>query len=427
VVRSRVQIVRSMTLAATALAIAGCASDAKTKEPESKQWPTAKWPAASSAQADDLGVRLPTEREISPVQTQTEQVNAILEQHGEMASRLKDFSTPPVAWEPPPAPAPTHRPRTPVAEAAVQAVAPPAAPTPVIPPPSAVLAAPSPAPDRGALPAWPDTLGRGATNAPASLPIPPATTESHSLAEVLSRTLRAQLDKSSGGKPIAVALSEGALSIAEPDRRFDAAQYPALTAEERQVVTKFHAACVTLGRDLLAGKSTSELAGAIGSLAATLEPEPTLTVSRAEFATKVDGFGRLNVIDQRRFLPGRSTQVIVYSEIQGFSSSAAGERGTSMANGSANGFGWVTTLATKVSILAKHDGTEVWTRDWQAVSDTSDVRRSEFFICEKITLSELLTVGTYLMKTTVRDDVSGAVAEKSIEFSIVADPALAGR
>ncbi len=412
-VRSRVQFIRYLTLAATAIAIAGCESVPETK----------RSPAASSAPLDDLRVRLPNEREVSPVQSQTELTDALLSDWGAMEGRLKNFSAPPTAWEPPPVPAPTHRRRTPSAEVAVQPIAAPV-PAAVVPSPLPVLASPVLDPAHGALPAWPDARGQASANASVpAISSPAAPGDSHALAEVLARTLRTQLDKSSGGRPIAVALAEGALSIADPDRPFDGTQYSGLNVEERQIVTKFQAACAALGRDLIAGKPTAEIARAIGSLVATLEPEPMLTVSRAEFATKVDGFGRLSVIDQRRFLPGRSTQVIVYSEIQGFSSTRAGERGTSTANGT----GWVTTLATKVSILAKHDGTEVWTRDWQAVSDVSEVRRNDFFICEKITLSELLTVGTYLMKTTVRDDVSGAVAEKSIEFSIVADPALAGR
>jgi hypothetical protein len=248
------------------------------------------------------------------------------------------------------------------------------------------------------------------------------------IATTLAATLSQSLEARSPSRPLAAALAAAAASIGEPDRVFDVAAFVGLTEEESRVALSFHAACAALGRDLAAGKSAGELATSMNAVVAALEHQKPLSIGRAEFATRVDGFGRLAPIEQRRFLPGRSTQVIVYTEVDGFRSERSDDATVpSSADRPSERGGWVTTLATRLAIFAKHDGTEVWSRDWQAVTDVSAVRREDFFICEKVTLSEFLSVGTYVLKSTVRDERSGAIAERSIEFSIVADPSLAAR
>jgi hypothetical protein len=220
---------------------------------------------------------------------------------------------------------------------------------------------------------------------------------------------------SAADEPLVRAFSRAASAIQDPDGDFPTSLLDELDSPDRALVGRFRAACVRLGRDLRAGKSASEAAAALAEVVAALEVDKPLAVPRVELCTRVEGFGRLTAIEPRRFLPGRSNQVILYTEVAGFPSKDNGE-GT-----------WVTRLATKVTILAKHDGTPVWTRDWQAVTDESQSARAEFFICERVTLSEYLTVGTYVMKTAVRDEATAAVAERSIEFQVVADPSVAAR
>ncbi|MFO0827852.1 MAG: hypothetical protein U0572_06845 [Phycisphaerales bacterium] len=230
-------------------------------------------------------------------------------------------------------------------------------------------------------------------------------------AEALVNALGAQ---AASGRPVARAMAEAALAMRDPNRPFDVAAFPGLDDQEKTLVSHLHDTFAAIGRDLASGKSASEAAASLGSLTAAIGEAKDLRVPRVELCTKVEGFGRVSSLDNRRFLPGRSTQVILYTEVDDFSS----EREASSSE-------WVTSLATKVAIYAKHDGTEVWSRDWQAVTDKSSVKRDDFFICERITLSDFLTVGTYVLKSSIRDEKSGAIAEKSIEFQIVADPALA--
>ncbi len=235
------------------------------------------------------------------------------------------------------------------------------------------------------------------------------------LRDALAAAIQNSIATSGGGKPVAKALAAAAGALTDPEAPFDVTHFGQLDEEEKVLVERFHDACQTVGRDLASGKPAAEAAGVLAAaLAAAKEPDP-LVIPKVELCTRVDGFGKVTPIDNKRFLPGKAIQVILYTEVDRFSSEQ-NDKGE-----------WSTRLATKVAIYAKHDGTQVWTRDWQGVADTSSVRRGDFFICEKVTLNEYLTVGTYILRTTVRDEKTGAVAEKSVEFQMVADPTVASR
>jgi hypothetical protein len=216
------------------------------------------------------------------------------------------------------------------------------------------------------------------------------------------------------GRPVARALAEAALAIGQPERAFDAGGF-GLDAEDRALAERFHAACQTIGRQLAEGASAAEATVALAGLVDSLKPTEDLRVPRIELCTSVEGFGRLTPIQNKRFLPGRGTQFVLYTEVAGFASELD-EKGQ-----------WTTRLSTRLTILARHDGTPVSTREWTDVVDESAVKRKDFFICEKVTLSDLLTLGTYVLRVSVRDERTGAIAERSVEFQMVADPALAGR
>lgn len=284
-------------------------------------------------------------------------------------------------------------------------------PAPVTPPvsaPAAVKAATVP-------PASPTP---SPTTSPTSGP-PAPSAEIAGAADVLANAMSAAIARNASAddltRPIAKAAAEAIAAISDPNRPFDICKYPSLDEDEAAFVTRLHEASAEVGRDLAAGKPIGEAVAKLAEAIKAVEPAKPLLVKRSEFATKVDGFGQLQPIANRRFLPGRQNQIILYNELDGFTSDRNDKNE------------WVTNLATKIQILAKHDGTEVWNRNWVAVTDTSSVRRGDFFVCEKVVLSEYLTVGTYILKTSVRDERTGAIAEKSVEFSMVADPSLAAR
>lgn len=235
------------------------------------------------------------------------------------------------------------------------------------------------------------------------------------LAAAMGEAFATHAKSSAISRPVTQAVADAIGAISDPARPFSVSDYEGLDEEETLFVTRLHEASAEVGRDLAAGKPLGEAVAKLADAIKAVEPAKPLLVRRSEFATRVDGFGQLQPITNRRFLPGRQNQVILYNELDGFTSER-NEKGE-----------WTTTLATRLQILAKHDGTEVWSRNWLAVTDASSVRREDFFVCEKVVLSEYLTVGTYILKTSVRDERTGAIAERSIEFSMVADPALAAR
>lgn len=264
---------------------------------------------------------------------------------------------------------------------------------------------------------------------------PPATSSAalpsdpKALAQAIVNGLKSGATKDSG--PVVAALLAASNALEHPDAPFDVNAYTGLSADDRELVMRFRESCVAIGRDARGNAATAPTtAAATTSATPAVTPAPAtpsaapaaqpskkpLAIPRFDLATRVDGYGKLTPVSDRRFLPGKPTQVILYVEVAEFDSERDERAGE-----------WLTTLASKVAIFAKHDGTEVWTRDWQAVTDRSAVKRSEFFICEKVTLSEYLTVGTYVMKASVRDEKTGAVAEKSLEFQVVADPSLAAK
>ncbi len=312
----------------------------------------------------------------------------------EVASALQTPAAPTAAATLAPPTQPTREPKP----------APPTAPAPVTP--SAQVAKPP------AAPAPTPTSAPTSAEATASADIAGA-------ADVLANAMSAAIARNASAddlaRPIAKAAAEAIAAISDPNRPFDISKYPSLDEDEAAFVTRLHEASADVGRDLAAGKPIGEAVAKLAEAIKAVEPAKPLLVKRSEFATKVDGFGQLQPIANRRFLPGRQNQIILYNELDGFTSDRNDKNE------------WVTSLATKIQILAKHDGTEVWNRNWVAVTDTSSVRRGDFFVCEKVVLSEYLTVGTYILKTSVRDERTGAIAEKSIEFSMVADPSLAAR
>ncbi len=370
--------------------------------------------ASRPATMEDLGAWMASSAKDAP--RRLEEMNRkTRDANAELARRANAKPTAQPAPEPTPAPAsqPTPQPASQPAPKRTPASAPPveaaAERTPDESTPT-VLARPA------APPIEPVTKPSAAIETPAQPVVePPAATPASVLAAAMGEAFAKHAKTAAISRPVAQAVADAIGAISDPARPFTVTDYPGLDEEETLFVTRLHEASAEVGRDLAAGKPLGEAVARLAEAIKAAEPAKPLLVRRSEFATRVDGFGQLQPITNRRFLPGRQNQIILYNEIDGFTSER-GEKGD-----------WTTMLATRIQILAKHDGTEVWNRNWLAVTDTSTVRREDFFVCEKVVLSEYLTVGTYILKTSVRDERTGAIAERSVEFSMVADPALAAR
>ena len=129
---------------------------------------------------------------------------------------------------------------------------------------------------------------------------------------------------------------------------------------------------------------------------------PTLALCR-----KVDGFGVYEPIEPARFIAGREQPVIVYCEVENFSSNLNDQKR------------WETKLAEEVVLYDEQNGLEVW-RDKQthAIVDYSRNRRHDFFIVKLIHLPANLTIGRFLLKVSVVDQQMQCVAENTAPMEI---------
>lgn len=215
-------------------------------------------------------------------------------------------------------------------------------------------------------------------------------------------------------QPIRELLAIAAMSIIDPDLELPDDRHRELTPAELEMLEELHVFFAELGRSLGDETEAHEtILAAVAELQHALSDEPTLDLPTTSLCWRVGGFGDFDEFDPYAFLAHEEQPVILYLELDGFESEQ-NRKGD-----------WVTILAQQLEIYSDRDGIPVWSDPWQKVSDLTSKRRRDFFTTQMITLPSALSVGRYHLKIRVRDEKSGAVAERSVPFEMVADPRLA--
>jgi hypothetical protein len=214
--------------------------------------------------------------------------------------------------------------------------------------------------------------------------------------------------------PLRELLLIAATTMVTPDRALVPDALPGLTPREREIVGLMQDFFRQLGEDLAERGDPEVLVGAIDKLSKALHKQPQLVLPEAALCSRVGGFGDydefpVNDDGRYRFLAQDGQQAVVYVEVEDFTSER-NKKGE-----------WVTELSQQLVIFSDRDGIPVWREDWQLGTDTSKNRREDFFIVQVITLPPRLSVGLYQFKIHVRDKRSGAEAEVTVEFEMVAD------
>ena len=142
-------------------------------------------------------------------------------------------------------------------------------------------------------------------------------------------------------------------------------------------------------------------------MADRLRSEAELSVPTVALCTRVDGFGKYEVIDPPRFPAGRENPAIVYCEIQNFDSRMNDQQQ------------WETKLTQDVNIFTE-TGMLVWKEKSRDVADTCRNRRHDFFMYDLIKMPASLTIGRYIVKVTIVDRNANRIAEKTVPVEIVA-------
>ncbi len=171
--------------------------------------------------------------------------------------------------------------------------------------------------------------------------------------------------------------------------------------ELQQFVDRVH-------RDVYRQDSPEPLVEAARDLAEQLSSQLTLRIPTLELCKRVNGFGQYEPLAGTKFLVNRSNRIGVYTELENFGTRVDAE-------------GQHRVEVSQTISLYNEFGTKAWEEGPKRFADTSRNRRRDFFLAVPIDLPPL-SVGAYNLKVSMRDESSGAVAEKTIEIEVIADP-----
>lgn len=142
-------------------------------------------------------------------------------------------------------------------------------------------------------------------------------------------------------------------------------------------------------------------------MADRLRAQADLSVPTIALCTQVRTFGEYDPIDPARFDAGNDHDVVLYCEVENFSSQMDEKQF------------WQTKL-TQEAVLYSEQGLPVWADKNQQINDISRRRRHDFFIVKLLKLPANLGIGRYLMKVTITDQQVNRIAEATIPIVITA-------
>ncbi len=199
----------------------------------------------------------------------------------------------------------------------------------------------------------------------------------------------------------------------------------ALTSQERTTLSAIR----TLGRALSQDGKVTDPARAVqlvDGVLSTLREAAAVRIARSALCTRVEGFGQYEPFSEYTFLAGRTTKMIVYTEIENFSHRPA--RSDDPGMDTLTGADLVAVeLSQELRLWHDADGSMQWRKPEQPIIEVGRNKRRDFFLVQQIELPPTLSVGKYNLKVTIRDKVSGGVDERSIPLKIVADPGVIGK
>jgi hypothetical protein len=247
-------------------------------------------------------------------------------------------------------------------------------------------------------------------NRVASRPADPADDAQPASAAVSSDTLLRNLTARAKSYPrdLAVHLDYQLLQLVRDEKVPGMPDIAALPAEDRELLSALLDAlsnfrgAVQRDNNMLQSAKVRPLV----ELGNRLRAQSELTIPTLALCKKVKGFGVYDPIEPE-FSAGRAQQVIVYCEVENFSSQLNDQQV------------WETKLTQDV-VLYTETGLPVWQAKQHTVTDLSRNRRRDFFVVEMVELPGNLTIGRYLMKVSVVDQNANRIAESTLPVKIVA-------
>lgn len=150
--------------------------------------------------------------------------------------------------------------------------------------------------------------------------------------------------------------------------------------------------------------------------AAPITQTRDVRIATSELCSRVDGFGQYTPLLSRALLAGAPHTIIVYAEVESFGYRKAIE---------SSGERYTVELGQAVEIWQDADRPTLQRR-WgeTTINDQSRRQRRDFYLTSVIELPSNLSVGAYNLKIIVKDHLRGGQAERSVAFTIVADPSV---
>lgn len=182
-----------------------------------------------------------------------------------------------------------------------------------------------------------------------------------------------------------------------------------LPAEDRELITAFMDGmsnfrnAVRADANMLLSRKIRPLV----EMADRLRSRADLGIPTLALCRKVEGFGRYDPIEPLRFVAGKTHPVIIYTEVENFSSQLN------------DGKMWETKLSQD-AVLYTETGLPVWSVKTESFSDLARNRRRDFFVVKLVNLPDNLVIGRYLLKVTIIDQQANRVAEASLPLQVIA-------
>jgi hypothetical protein len=193
-----------------------------------------------------------------------------------------------------------------------------------------------------------------------------------------------------------------------------------------RTLTPDEARLVQAWRDLHASAREEVSTGDVASLSRLLAQAANqvqglqpLTIAKAALCTRVERFGVYDEMpvygeDLHKMVAGRPQRVLLYLELENFSDRPD-------AQGDVEG----TSVDLSVGLTLHHLGRQTDLLAWKMSDETVHVfsrnKRREFFLSIVADLPATISVDSYVLKATVKDENSGATAERIIRIDMVAD------
>jgi hypothetical protein len=156
--------------------------------------------------------------------------------------------------------------------------------------------------------------------------------------------------------------------------------------------------------DMSSAQQANEGLRIIEQMQGLLRRQADLVVKNLELCREVSSFGCFKLMPNEYFVAGKQLPVIVYLELDNFTSKYVSDRKV-----------YQTLLSMTIEVLDE-SGRSVWRQRYDQIEDTANHQRKDFYLAPQITLPAGLSAGKVKLKITVEDLHGNKVAQRPMDL-----------